>query len=54
MSTEQGIVKHVEPGWAGVKAKRLGATSGCGSYDHCHMIEGGNKKDRPPCIRKDQ
>ena len=43
MSTEQGIVKQVEPGWAWVKAKRLGATSGCGCYDHCHMIEGGNK-----------
>ena len=37
------IVKQVEPGWAWVKAKRLGATSGCGCYDHCHMIEGGNK-----------
>ena len=43
MSTEQGIVKQVEPGWAWVKAKRLGATSGCGCYDHCHMVEGGNK-----------
>ena len=26
MSTEQGIVKPVEPGWAWVKAKRLGFT----------------------------
>ena len=43
MSTEQGIVEQVEPGWAWVKAKRLGATSGCGCYDHCHTIEGGNK-----------
>jgi positive regulator of sigma E activity len=43
MSTEQGVVKQVEPGWAWVKAKRLGATSGCGCYDHCHTIEGGNK-----------
>ncbi len=43
MSTEQGIVKQVEPGWAWVKAKRLGATGGCGCYDHCHTIEGGNK-----------
>lgn len=43
MSTEQGIVKQVEPGWAWVKAKRLGATSGCGCYDHCHASDGGNK-----------
>ena len=43
MSTERGIVKQVEPGWAWVKAKRLGATNGCGCYDHCHMIEGGQK-----------
>ena len=43
MSTEQGIVKQVEPGWAWVKAKRLGATSGCGCYDHCHTGDGGNK-----------
>ena len=43
MSTEQGIVKQVEPGWAWVKAKRLGASSGCGRHDHCHTIEGGNK-----------
>ena len=43
MSTEQGIVEQVEPGWAWVKAKRLGASSGCGRYDHCHAIEGGNK-----------
>ena len=43
MSTEQGVVKQLEPGWAWVKAKRLGATSGCGCYDHCHTIEGGNK-----------
>ena len=33
MSTEQGIVKLVEPGWAWVKAKRLGATNGCGRHD---------------------
>ena len=25
MSTEQGVVEQVEPGWAWVKAKRLGA-----------------------------
>ena len=43
MSTEQGIVKQVEPGWAWVKAKRLGATGGCGCYDHCHRIDGGSK-----------
>jgi sigma-E factor negative regulatory protein RseC len=43
MSTEQGIVKQVESGWAWVKAKRLGASSGCGCYDHCTTIEGGNK-----------
>ena len=43
MSTEQRIVKQVEPGWAWVKAKRLGAINGCGCYDHCHAIEGGNK-----------
>ena len=43
MSTEQGIVKQVEPGWAWVKAKRLGASSGCGRYDHCHGTDGGNK-----------
>ena len=40
MSTEQGIVKQVEPGWAWVKAKRLGASSGCGCYDPCHTIDG--------------
>jgi positive regulator of sigma E activity len=40
MSTEQGIVKQVEPGWAWVKAKRLGASSGCGCYDHCHTTDG--------------
>ena len=44
MSTEQGIVKQVEPEWAWVKAKRLWATSGCGCYDHCHTSDGGNKK----------
>jgi len=38
MSTEQGVVEQVEPGWAWVKAKRLGASSGCGRYDHCHTI----------------
>jgi positive regulator of sigma E activity len=43
MSTEQGVVQQVVPGWAWVKAKRLGATRGCGCYDHCHTIEGGNK-----------
>jgi positive regulator of sigma E activity len=43
MSTEQGIVKQVEPGWAWVKAKRLWAISGCGCYDHCHTGDGGNK-----------
>lgn len=41
MSTEQGIVELVEPGWAWIKAKRLGASSGCGRYDHCHTS--GNK-----------
>lgn len=41
MSTEQGIVERVEPGWVWVKAKRLGACAGCGSYDHAHTI--GNK-----------
>ncbi len=43
MSTERGIVEQVESGWAWVKAKRLGASSGCGRYDHCHTSEGGNK-----------
>ena len=43
MSTEQGIVKQVEPGWAWVQAKRSGASEGCGRYDHCHAIDGGNK-----------
>ena len=37
MSTEQGIVQQVVPGWAWVKAKRLGATRGCGCYDHCQQ-----------------
>ena len=43
MSTLQGVVQQVLPGWAWGKSKRLGATRGCGCYDHCHTIEGGNK-----------
>ena len=40
MSTEHGIVRKVEQGWAWVQAKRLGASCGCGRYDHCHTGDG--------------